>query len=372
MIIRSTILFAAALTTVLCDEPRAAESDSLTPELATYLTTLPQGWRNRADAVIRRCETKSTYRIPVLVLSYYPVVGPAENQRLDPNITGVDEPLAEVRARVAQTTHHVRWALELGSTYHALRDTAADCSLEYDIVKQVEYLEALPVSGFQHPGAPWLFRPDYMRILKREKVCQLVETRGVKEVWLWGYEHGNLGPTESNMAGPNGDVSNSERIADLPVCARTYTLYNYNYGRRLGEAIHNHGHQFEAVLSHLDRRGLFADFVGPYGQASPAVNSCGNVHFPPNGRFDYDWQNPAVVMTDCRDWKPRQGGKKTLVSCATWECKEDGAATYLVWWMMNFPGRANRLSLDGRALRNWWEPIARFDAVVASGKGLLR
>ena len=43
MIIRSMILLAAALTTVLCDEPRAAGSDSLTPELATYLTTLPQG-----------------------------------------------------------------------------------------------------------------------------------------------------------------------------------------------------------------------------------------------------------------------------------------------------------------------------------------
>ena len=90
------------------------------------------------------------------------------------------------------------------------------------------------------------------------------------------------------MAGPNGDVSNSERAADMPVCARTYTLYNYSYGRALGEAIHNHGHQIEAVLGHLDRRGLFADFVGPYGQPSPAVNSCGNVHFPPNGVSDYD------------------------------------------------------------------------------------
>jgi hypothetical protein len=56
----------------------------------------------------------------------------------------------------------------------------------------------------------------------------------------------------------------------------------------------------------------------------------------------------------------------------SWECEDDGAATYLVWWMINFPGRGSGLLLEGQALRNWWEPIARFDAVVASGKGLLR
>ena len=65
MIIRTTILFAAVLTTVMFGPPRAAESaSSPTPELATYLATLPQGWRNRADAVIRRCETQERLSDP--------------------------------------------------------------------------------------------------------------------------------------------------------------------------------------------------------------------------------------------------------------------------------------------------------------------
>ena len=173
------------------------------------------------------------------------------------------------------------------------------------------------------------------------------------------------------MAGPNGDVSNSERIADLPVCARTYTLYNYNYGRRLGEAIHNHGHQFEAVLSHLDRRGLFADFVGPYGQASPAVNSWATSISRPTGASTTIGRNSAVVMTDAATGSHVKAARRHS-SAADLGVQGGLRATYLVWWMMNFPGRANRLSLDGRALRNWWDPIARFDAVVASGKGLLR
>ena len=139
MAARTATLFAAALATVMSHPlPTADAAGDPTPELASYLSTLPAGWRSRADTVIRRCETKSAYRIPVLVLSYFPVTGPPESPRLDPDITGVDEPLAEVRARVAQTTHHVRWALELGSTYHALRNAAADCAIEYDIVDQVE------------------------------------------------------------------------------------------------------------------------------------------------------------------------------------------------------------------------------------------
>jgi hypothetical protein len=369
--VRKVKLLLLALGIAATPGAAAAAAPQPLPELDTYLAQLPPGWRQRAGDIIRQCETQSAYRIPVVILGYFPTVGPPDAERLDPGITGVDLPLADVRARVAQINHHLRWGLELGSTYHGLRDPTAQCSLEYDIVKTVEYLEALPVSDF--PGySPGVFRPDYRQILVREGVCRLVNDLGVKEIWLWGYEHGNIGPTESNMAGPNGDVSNSERVADLPVCRRTYTLYNYNYGRLLGEALHVHGHQFEAVLGHVDRHGLFADFVNPVGRPSPAVNSCGNVHFPPNGRFDYDWQNPTVVTTDCRYWNPQGTGKRTKVSCQTWECREDGAATYLVWWMMNFPGRDNPLRLNGTRLRNWWAPIADFDAAVASGKGLLR
>jgi hypothetical protein len=237
------LLLALCVAAVPCTAAAAAAAPTPLPKLDTYLAQLPLGWRQRAGDIIRQCETQSAYRIPVLIVSYFPTVGPPDAERLDPDITGVNLSLTDVRARVAQINHHLRWGLELGSTYHGLRDPSAQCSLEYDIVKTVEYLEPLPVSSFPHPITPGVFRPDYRQILVRESVCRLVNETGVKEVWLWGYEHGNIGPTESNMAGPNGDVSNSERVADLPVCRRTYTLYNYNYGRLLGEALHVHGHQ---------------------------------------------------------------------------------------------------------------------------------
>jgi hypothetical protein len=341
--------------------------------IQSYVRTLPEPWRKPAWRILRGCEKQHVYRIPVLLVSYFPVVGtPETGLFLDSDLTGVNTPLAEIRAHVARTTHHTRWALELGSAYHGLHDPRAQCSLKYDIVEQAEYVEALPVSNFEVPWNPGIFRPDYVEILERENICHLVERRGIKEVWLWGYHHGNIEPTESNMAGPFGDISNSERAPDMPVCRRTYTLYNYNYTRGLGEALENHGHQIEAVLNHADRHGLFADFVHPVGQARPAVNSCGNVHIPPNGVSDYDWRNTRVVQTDCLDWNPQGTGEITRVSCADWTCADDTGATYKVWWTMNIPGHNNRLTLNGRRLQNWWKTIGNFDAVMRSGTGLLR
>jgi hypothetical protein len=349
----------------------AADDPSL-PELDSYLAQLPVPWRERAESVIRGCETQSAHQIPILLLSYFPVVGtPETGLFLDPNLTGTNMPLEDMRARTVQLTQHARWALELGSSYHGVTRDDVRCSLEYDVAEAAEHLEALPVSSFQIPWNPGIFRPDYTSILQRHDICDLVDRVGVREVWLWGYHHGNIEPAESNMAGPYGDISNSERVADMPVCDRTYTLYNYNFTRLLGEAVEDHGHQLEAVFRHLDTDGLFADWTYPYGNPAPTVNSCGTVHSPPNTYGGYDWRNPAVALTDCLDWNPQHTGAVTSVSCADWTCNDDGGATFKVWWMMNMPGYQNGLTLNGVPVRDWWEVIADFDAVMASGTGLL-
>ena len=95
---------------------------------------------------------------------------------------------------------------------------------------------------------------DYHAIMQRIDARMWVTQRGVKEIWLWGYHGGVVDLWESNMAGPWGDISNSDRDpADLPVFDRTYTLYHYNYQRGPSEAVEDHMHQIEAVLRQLDR-----------------------------------------------------------------------------------------------------------------------
>lgn len=293
--------------------------------------------------------------IPVLVLKYFPT----KNGKLDPDITGMSDDLTTIRAQVDGLALEIIGTLEKGSAYHGYKDPTPTALLDYFVIEEKEFLTAMPLSDNEIPWNPGIYRPNYYQILSELNICDYVENRGIKEVWVWGYHHGDLEPAESNMAGPYGDISNSERIDDMPVCSKTYTLYNYNYSRGLAEALEDHTHQVEAVLKYVDHNLFWNKFVRPYGNQAE-INHCGWTHYPPNGRSDYDWYNEEYVWSDCEDWKPDGGGEKKQVNCHTWagaQCSDDGGTAFKIWWMQNIPN-------------NWWGFIADFDQAVKSGKGL--
>jgi hypothetical protein len=294
------------------------------------------------------------YRIPVLVINYFPV----RNGRIDRRITGdVDAPLDQIRRHTTQTTQQVIDALERGSAYHQYKEPTAPPSLRYQILDTIELLEPLPTwwkAGHRVPMT------DYNAILHRVNIQTWVEQRGVKEVWLWGYHGGVIDLWESNMAGPYGDISNSDRDPhDLPVLDKTYTVYHYNYQRGPSEAVEDHMHQIEAVLRHIDPHLFWEKFVG-----KPGEGRCGWSHYPPNGVRDYDWRNPAYVWTDIEDWQPDRGGQPQRLNCDRWR---GDSLTWFVYWMQNLPGHANGLTYRGRPLTNWWTFMGDFDAAMARG-----
>ncbi|MFQ5577794.1 MAG: hypothetical protein ACE5G8_12500, partial [Anaerolineae bacterium] len=201
------------------------------------------------------------FTIPVLVINYFPV----KNNRLDITVTGdVGDPLNHIRRHTEQTTRRVITALETGSIYHGYKNPAAAPSLRYQIVGTLEFLEPLPARKKLGQRLPIT---DYNAIMNRIDIAHWVEEQGVKEVWLWGYHGGVINLWESNMAGPYGDISNSNRDPrDLPVLDKTYTVYHYNYGRGPSEAIEDHIHQIEAVLRHIDPHLFWNKFVGKPGE----------------------------------------------------------------------------------------------------------
>jgi hypothetical protein len=320
---------------------------------------VPAGTR---DAETPECTALTAkHSLPILVISYLPS---KDGVRLDAGVTGVDVTLDEMRARVDSMTAGTIDALQEGSRFRGYADRTAGCSIHYAPIDHVKYVEALPVADT--PFHEDKYRPDYIDVLERENICKLVDEQGVREVWLWGYHHGNVEPTESNMAGPYGDISNSERSADMPVCKNTYTLYNYNYGRGVAEAVHNHGHQIENVMLYFDKL-TFDNWR--YPRAGGGVpSSCGDVHYPPNTAKEYEYDNDELAESDCLDWQPAAAGSKTQVSCANWGCEGDAQRNYLVWWMQNLPGLRNGLThLGGTPVGNWWDAIADFDAVRQHG-----
>lgn len=298
------------------------------------------------------------FTVPVLLIQYFPV----RDGRIDRRVTGdVDAPLDAIRSHTERTTQQVIAALARGSTYHGYKEPSARPSLHYRVVDTIELLEPLPT--WPKPGHRAAMT-DYNAIMARIDARRWVEQQGVKEIWIWGYHGGKVDLWESNMAGPWGDISNSDRDPyDLPVFAHTYTVYHYNYGRGPSEAVEDHIHQIEAVLRHIDADLFWNKFVG-----RPGEGRCGWAHFPPNGVRDYDWRNRTVVWSDIEDWRPEGGGQKIPINCDRWN---GDSLQWFIYWMQSLPGANNGLSFRGRPLSNWWTFIGDFDGAMRARLGLL-
>jgi len=299
--------------------------------------------------------SQARWEVPVLEIAYFPTAG----DRIDQRATGdVGGSLAEVQAHVARTSEQARAALEAGSTTHHYKNQNPVPNIRYETIGRVEFLEPLPT--WNKPGHK-VPMTDYNAIMDRVDIASWLD-RGVKQVWIWGYHGGVIDLWESNMAGPHGDISNSDRDpTDLPVFDRTYTVYHYNYGRGPSEAVEDHMHQIEALLRHLDP-GLFWDrFVGRNGGGR-----CGWAHFPPNGTRDYDWANTTQVLSDIEDWSP-DGGTRSVLDCRRWN---SDSLHWFTYWMQNLPGANNGLSWQGQPLNNWWWFVADLDDALARGAKL--
>ena len=326
----------------------------------------------------------SLWDIPVVILRYLPT---RDGVSIDTDATGWSSSLDDLKTRIDTFTHRVKFMLEEGSIFRGYGDSPYPPSIGYKVIKIITVYEEFPkgVEVWWNPG--W-YRPDFNQILDRFDGQHYVEDLGVKEFWIWGYHFNGLEPTESNMASPlTGDISNSERYNDdMPVYSNTYTVYNYNFTRTQAEAVHNHGHQLEALLSYANgmqdgNTDLFwKTFVGQDSEGQWQPGRCGWTHMPPNTIDHYDYLNPAVVQSDCEDWKPA-GGKQTDVSVLTWQNLDYGwpdngdipqkpESQFYIYWMQNMPGFDNQIPYAEDQMTNWWYFTADWDSAITDNYGL--
>ena len=201
---------------------------------------------------------------------------------------------------------------------------------------------------------------DYNQIMTQINAFDWVMNKGVKEIWIWGYDNGKERLWESNMSSPYGDVSNSDRDPyDLPIFGKTYTVYTYNYGRGVSEAVHDHMHQFEAIFGSLNYDLFWNKFVGKVGEGR-----CGDARVPPNGTTDYDWANTTYIWTDIEDWTPNDTGQKVYINCTTWN---GDSLTWFIFWMRSVPGMNNTITDGTKKMSNWWIFLGDYDQCKAAG-----
>ena len=321
------------------------------------------------------------WEIPVVIVRYIPTL---DGVNVDASEGGMSGTLDQIRNRIGVFEERIKFMLEEGSRFRGYRDAGAPYSLGYRVVHIQTVYEHFQ-RGREVPWNPGHYFPDYHRILGLANAESWVKERGVKEFWIWGYHSNQFEQPESNMSSPRtGDISNSSRFPDdLPVYDRTYTVYGYNFARTQAEAVHNHGHQLEAILGHSDRALFWKEFVGRNADDTQFVTGrAGWTHMPPNTTQDYDYHNPTPVLSDIADWKPG-GGTKSPVSLSTWAglsyawpssrapgesaIFQQAESQWYVYWMQNMPGRNNTITHGTGQLTNWWRLTGDWDGAIAAG-----
>lgn len=171
-------------------------------------------------------------------------------------------------------------------------------------------------------------------MLAENDVCDLINSNQIDEVWFMGF--GNAGFWEANMTGTGAFWTNGPIVTGTG-CNRPTHIMGFNYELPSDFALHSFGHRIEGTMRNFLPND-FAQFT-LYGQNGNS--SCGNVHFPPNGNVDYDYNDTAFTNSDCMNWNVNHTGARSSINCTTWGCNQLG---YMTWWMQHIP-------------TDWWKYI---------------
>ncbi len=173
---------------------------------------------------------------------------------------------------------------------------------------------------------------DYNALLDEFNICEKLNSGTIDEVWIWvngadgaGYEYAISG---EHLSDP---------FSKMRTCKeKTLTVMGFDYTRTWDLALHSMGHRMEFVAKAGDQ-DVYLQFDSrnhryfQQDQNTPLekdITACGNIHFPPNGAFDYDYGNTRQVTTNCYNSTARN------INCQEWSCTQEG---YLLWWFGKIP-----------------------------------
>jgi hypothetical protein len=280
-------------------------------------------------------------------------------------------PIIESRGR--RRLHDVLgWndADDLAHRYMGDVRTASHGIVNYRIVERME-LNRYPtkVDGFRYTDAAflksWQARrgfhdpdtADYPTMLRDADFVRKLEADLVDELWLFGFPY--AGFYESCMGGRGAIWCNGPVIAGTQNVGRKFVVMGFNYERGVGEMLEDLGHRAENIMEYVFRavpahENLWHRFI-QHDQTHPGHAACGNVHFAPNSRSDYDWGFQRPVLSTADDWLnyPNLTGQAKMLDCDAWG--QGDIRQHHLWWMKRFP------HVDGAnargILHNWWRYI---------------
>lgn len=248
--------------------------------------------------------------------------------------------------------------------------------VRYQIVERLDVDDFPPkVDGYKYDAQTYLnvvrgvSRPympqeaDYHAIIERFNILERVVQGEIDEVWIFNFPH--AGFYESIMGGPSAFWCNAPPLKKTEASRRRFVIMGFSYERGVGEMLENMGHRAESIMEKTfeklpEDKNLWKRFIR-HELTHPGNAALGNVHFAPNSVRDYDWNNPATVLSECDDWLhnfPDFKGVARPVTAADWG--NGDIRKHHIWWMQHFPKTAGRTN---GIHNNWWLYIADPDNV---------
>lgn len=205
---------------------------------------------------------------------------------------------------------------------------------------------------------------DYYRIIKDYAVDRAVRL-GFDEVWLFGDHY--FGFWEASMAGPGAYFINGGVYPAVAV-PEPFAIMGFSYERALPEMLHNFGHRSENHLlrafgqswNMAEPEDAWDDFTANLtGTGGSGPFGVGNVHFPFNGRSDYDYENVMPALSYAYEFEMYPFYDRTeaqWLTCSEWI---DQGISFEQWWLDRLPDNPG-VDFDGRQ-NNWWRYIVDFN-----------
>lgn len=308
----------------------------------------------------------------VIVIVYDPILRTRGNQKL---------------------TQYMKWHDPRKLT-QAMVDDARQTSGGYVNYRVVEYIEydGFPTkrNGFTYTEEQFLevWEKDrnkhvpgmtgFKRMFEQFDLYRKIRSKGVSEIWLWGAPYFDWDEFHWKTPGDRipyqTDNSWFYRPYDIPDVGKTLWIMGWNYERGEGEMLESYCHRIESVLSLTVGKGIWdhqrnGDNIWNrftrVDKDFPGESEVGSVHYAPNSRSDYDWDNPKPVWSYADDWLsyPRLPRKRKLMSNKDWGSLPGVPAIvrHHKWWMEHLP-KAPGVT-DG-FYNNWWEYIVNYDEAV--------
>lgn len=232
---------------------------------------------------------------------------------------------------------------------------------------------------------------DYTDLLDRFDLAERRNQGEFDQVWLLTIDPAST--YETILVGRNAYWINGDPI--IRNCD-DFLLLNVSISRRDAN-LHALGHGMEGILNHVFPVNPGSDYwegsyhvpdlesylalndwqkflLGSRNNADSELSGVGDVHFPFNGAYDYDYGNTAKVPTNWREWEsyPELSGQFLPDNCNAWldheinlrlseEDDKDPDRLYMRFWFSLMPHIEGR-NADGYA-RSWWRYLCSADQV---------